>query len=143
MIDLIGKHGSENGMTQMIVALITGKESIQMLNGMVDVFLCGDPLVVAVLERFAILLRAVLCRLCCSEHCMRRQKVKGIRRGGLLAAMFVLYDGRIRLDALNDLLHSISSIFIADCIICSSQMSASKSISLHDSIRPASRKGIS
>lgn len=114
-----------------------------MLNGMIDMLLCGDPLVIAVMKCFTILLCAVLRRLCSSEHCMGRQKMECVRRGGLLAALFVLYDGCIRLDALNDLLHSIASMFIADCIICSSQMSASKSISLHDSIRPASRKGIS
>ena len=49
MIHLIGKHGAQNGMAQMIVALVAGEIGEQVLDGVVDMFFCGDTLVVAIL----------------------------------------------------------------------------------------------
>lgn len=49
VIDLISKHGAKNGMAQMIVGSIPGKVGIKMLDGMIDMFLDRDFLVVAFL----------------------------------------------------------------------------------------------
>lgn len=49
MIDLISKHGAKNGMAQMIVGSIPGEVGIKMLDGMIDMFLDRDLLVVAFL----------------------------------------------------------------------------------------------
>jgi len=49
MVHLIGEHGTQNGMTQMVVALIAGEIGEQVLDGVVDVFFWGNALVVAIL----------------------------------------------------------------------------------------------
>ena len=49
MIHLIGEHGAQNGMAQMVVALIAGEIGEQVLDGVVDVFFRGNALVVAIL----------------------------------------------------------------------------------------------
>ena len=49
MVHLIGEHGTQNGMTQMVVALIAGEIGEQVLDGVVDVFFRGNALVVAIL----------------------------------------------------------------------------------------------
>lgn len=97
-------------MAQMIVGSVPGEESIQVLNGMVDMLLGGDFRVVAVVEVLAVLFCAILSHLCGSEHGVQRQKVKSIGGCGLLAAMLILDNGCIRLNALNHLTHSDSSI---------------------------------
>ena len=60
MRHLIGKHRPEDGMAQMIVGSVPGEESIQVLNGMVDMLLGGDFRVVAVVEVLAVLFCAIL-----------------------------------------------------------------------------------
>ena len=49
MIHLIGEHGAQKGMAQMVVALIAGEIGEQVLDGVVDVFFRGNALVVAIL----------------------------------------------------------------------------------------------
>ena len=49
MIHLIGEHGAQDGMTQMIVAPVARKVGEQVLDGVVDVFFRGNALVVAIL----------------------------------------------------------------------------------------------
>ncbi len=119
-------------MAQMVVTFITGEERIQMLYRVVDVFLCGNTLVVAVLQCFIVFLRTVFRRLSSREHRMRRQEVERIRCIGLFAAVLVLYDGHIRLNTLNDMVHCTSPLLFP--------MMESKSISLQLSKRPALRR---
>ncbi|MBQ9168506.1 MAG: hypothetical protein IJX67_08895 [Oscillospiraceae bacterium] len=49
VIDLISKHGAKNGMAQMIVRCVPSKVGIEMLDGVVDMLLDRDLLVVAFL----------------------------------------------------------------------------------------------
>ena len=48
MVHLISKHGTQNGMAQMIVALIACQVGEQVLNGMIDMFLRRNAFVVSV-----------------------------------------------------------------------------------------------
>ena len=86
MIHLIGEHGAQDGMAEMVVALVARKVGEQVLDGVIDVFLCRDTLVIAVLWRLPVLFRALLGDLRRGEHGVGRQHVKGIGRGGLFAA---------------------------------------------------------
>ncbi len=123
MIDIICKHCAENGVAQMVVARITREERIQMLYRVVDVLLCGNTLVVAVQQRFIVFLRTIFRCLSNREHRMRRQEVERIRCIGLFAAVLVLYDGCIRLYALNNLVHSILAS-ISSIILSTSRMNS-------------------
>ena len=49
MIHLIGEHGAQDGMAEMIVAFIARKVGEQVLHSVIDVFLCRDALGIAVL----------------------------------------------------------------------------------------------
>lgn len=49
VIDLVSKHGTENGMAQMIVRCVPSKVGIEMLDGVVDMLLDRDLLIVAFL----------------------------------------------------------------------------------------------
>lgn len=89
MIDLEGKHRAQNGLHQMIIAGIAGEIGVKMLDGVVHMLFGGDLFVVAILLCFAVLLRAVFRNLRDGEYGIGQQKVKGIGRGGLLAAAFV------------------------------------------------------
>ena len=60
MIHLIGEHGAQDGMAEMIVALVARKVGEQVLDGVIDVFLCRDELVISVLWRLPVLFRALL-----------------------------------------------------------------------------------
>ena len=101
MIDLEGEHRAQNGVRQMIVAGIAGEIGIEVLDGMVYVFLGGDLFVVAVQLRFTIFFRAVFRDLRNGEDGIGRQKVKGIWRGGLFAAALVRFGRHIGLNAQN------------------------------------------
>lgn len=49
MIHLIGEHGAQDGMAEMVVALVACEVGEQVLDGVVDVFFRGNALVVAIL----------------------------------------------------------------------------------------------
>ena len=108
MIHLIGEHGAQDGMAEMVVALVARKVGEQVLDGVIDVFLCGDTLVIAVLWRLPVLFRALLGGLRRGEHGVGRQHVEGVGRGGLFAAHGVGLDGYVGLYA-QDYVHSASS----------------------------------
>ena len=101
MIYLIGKHRAQDGVRQMIITRITGKIGIEMLDGMVYVFLSRNLLVIAFQLCFAVFLRTVFRNLCGGEDGVGWQKVKGIRRSGLLAAALIGFHRYIRLNANN------------------------------------------
>ena len=101
MIDLEGEHRSQNGVCQMIVAGIIGEISVEMLDGMVYVFLSRNLLVIAFQLCFAVFLRTVFRNLCRSENGMWWKKVECIRCGGLLAAALIGFHRYIRLNANN------------------------------------------
>ena len=82
MIDLIGEHRPEDSVAQVVVALISGEVGEQVLDGMVNVFLRRNPLVISVEQRLVIFLRTVLGDLRSGEQRVRRQEVERIRRGG-------------------------------------------------------------
>ena len=86
-------------MAEMIVALVARKVGEQVLDGVIDVFLCRDELVISVLWRLPVLFRALLGGLRRGEHGVGRQHVKGIGRGGLFAAHGVGLDGYVGLYA--------------------------------------------
>lgn len=65
--DLIGKHRSEYRMPQMIVSIISCKEGIQMLNGMIDMFFYRYLGIVTMIEVFIILFGTVLCNTGCCK----------------------------------------------------------------------------
>ena len=108
MVNLVSKHGSEDGMAQMIVAFIACNIGKQMLDGVIDMFLSGNLLIVPVKKCFAILFGTIFGNLGSSEHSMRREEVKGIGCCGLSAAVFIGYGRYIRLYAGNDSHHSSS-----------------------------------
>lgn len=58
MIDLEGEHCPQDGMAQMVVALIPGQVGEQVLDGVVDVLLRRNLLVIPVEQCLAIFLRA-------------------------------------------------------------------------------------
>ena len=70
MIDLEGEHCPQDGMAQVVVALIPGKVDKQVLDGVVDVLLWRNLLVIPVEQCLVIFLCAVLGDLCRSEHGM-------------------------------------------------------------------------
>ena len=109
MLHLIGEHGAQDGMTEMIVALVARKVGEQVLDGVIDVFLCRDTLVIAVLWRLPVLFRALLGDLRRGKHGVGRQHVEGVGRGGLFATLRIGFDGHIGLYA-KDYGHSNSSI---------------------------------
>ena len=76
MIDLEGEHRPQDGVAQVVVALIPGQVSEQVLDGVIDVLLRRNLLVVPIEQRLAVLSRAVLGDLCRGEHGVRRQEVK-------------------------------------------------------------------
>lgn len=108
MINLKCKHGTEDGMAQMIIAFISGKEGEQMLNRVIHMLLCGDFLVIPIQKGFAILFCAVLGDLGSGEHSVRRQEMKRIGRRGLSAAMLVGFSRDVGLYAGYDRHHSSS-----------------------------------
>lgn len=130
MIDLEGEHRAQNGVRQMIVAGITCEISVEMLDGMVYVFLSRNLFVVAVQLRFTIFLRTVFRNLCCGENGMWRKIVECIRRGGLLAAALVGFGWRIGLNAQNHG-HKYSSFSI---MVSTSRMNSSSVLSQSGSI---------
>ena len=73
MVHLIGEHGAQDGMAEMIVALVARKVGEQVLDGVIDVFLCRDELVISVLWRLPVLFRALLGGLRRGEHGVGRQ----------------------------------------------------------------------
>ena len=82
-------------MTQMIVAPVARKVGEQVLDGVIDMFLRRNALVVAALWRLPILFRALFGDLRRCKHGMGRQHVEGVRRGGLFAALRELDDPKI------------------------------------------------
>ena len=60
MINLVGKHGPQDCMTQVIVAFISCQISKQMLDGVIDMLFCGNLLVISVQQCLTILLSTVL-----------------------------------------------------------------------------------
>lgn len=74
-------------MTQMIVAPVARKVGEQVLDGVIDMFLRRNALVVVALWRLPILFRALFGDLRRCKHGMGRQHVEGVRRGGLFAAL--------------------------------------------------------
>lgn len=95
-------------MAEMIVAFIARKVGEQVLHSVIDVFLCGDALVIAVLWRLPVLFRALLGDLRRGKHGVGRQHVEGVGRGGLFATHSVGLDGCVGLYA-QDYVHSASS----------------------------------
>ena len=95
-------------MAEMIVALVARKVGEQVLDGVIDVFLCRDALVIAVLWRLPVLFRALPGDLRRGEHGVGRQHVEGVGRGGLLAAHGVGFNGCVGLYA-QDYVYSTSS----------------------------------
>lgn len=89
MVDLIGEHCPQDRVAQVIIALVPGEIGKQVLDGMIDVLLRRNLLVVPIEQRLAVLLRAVLGDLRGGEQRVRRQEVESIRRGGLSAAVFM------------------------------------------------------
>ena len=89
MVDLIGEHCPQDRVAQVIIALVPGEIGKQVLDGMIDVLLRRNLLVVPIEQRLAVLLRAVLGDLRGGEQRVRRQEVESIRRGGLSAAVFI------------------------------------------------------
>ena len=124
MIDLIGEHRPEDGVAQVVVALVSGEVGEQVLDGMVNVFLRRDLLVIPVEKRLAILLRTILCNLSGSKQRMRRQEVERIRSGGLSASSLVDFSRHIRLNAQDHAHHSSPSL----------SSKSSKHIALQDSM---------
>ncbi len=112
MVDLIGEHRTKDRMAQMIVSLVPGEEGIQMLDRMIDMIFSRDSLVVSVLQRFTVFLSSVFCSFCRSEHCMGWEKVKCIGCSRLLAALGVFFNGCIRLNTLDNLVHQNTSAFL-------------------------------
>ena len=129
MIDLEGEHRPQNGMAQVVVALIPGQVSEQVLDGVIGVLLRGNLLVIPVKQRLPIFLRAVLGDLRSGEHGVRRQEVKRIRCSGLAAAILIDLSRNIRLDT-QDHAHYSS---------LPSSSSSSKHIALQDSMWPLRR----
>ena len=105
MIDLEGEHRPQDGVAQMVVALIPGQIGKQVLDGMVDVLLRGNLLVIPVEQRLPIFLRAVLGDLRGGEHGVRRQKVKRIRSGDLASYDYdnILRDKQRNINSLYEL----------------------------------------
>ena len=68
---IIGKHTADNGMPQMIIRVITGQISIEMLEGMIDMIFGGDLCIVPVAKGFAIFLCAIPGNLGGSKYCRR------------------------------------------------------------------------
>lgn len=101
MIYLIGKHRAQDGVRHMIITRITGKIGIEMLDGMVYVFLNRNLLVIAFQLCFAVFLRTVFRNLCRGENGIWWKKVECIRCGGLLAAALIGFHRYIRLNANN------------------------------------------
>ena len=96
-------------MAEMVVALVACEVGEQVLDGVIDVFLCRDALVIAVLWRLPVLFRALPGDLRRGEHGVGRQHVESIGRGGLFAALRIGFDGHIGLYA-KDYGHSNPSI---------------------------------
>ena len=128
MVNLAGKHGSENGMAQVIVALVSCEICKQVLNGMIDMLLGRNFLIVPVLQRLAVFLSAIFSDFGSCKDSMRREKVKGIGRCRLSASKLVGFGGHVGLYAGNDG-HSTPSF----------ASSLSKQSALHDSIQPLQR----
>lgn len=82
-------------MTQMIVAPVARKVGEQVLDGVIDMFLRRNALVVAALWRLPILFRALFGDLRRCKHGMGRQHVEGVRRGGLFAALRIGFGGYV------------------------------------------------
>ena len=101
-------------MAQVVVTFIPGKVGEQVLDGMVDVFLRRDLLVIPVEKRLAILLRTILRNLSGSKQRMRRQEVERIRRGGLSASSLVDFSRHIRLNAQDHAHHGVAVSVILD-----------------------------
>ena len=97
MIHLVGKHGSQDRVAEMIVALVASQICKQMLDGVIDMILSGNPLVVAAPKGFSILFSAVSRHLCSREYRIGRQKMEGVGRIGLLSSAIIGDDRRIGL----------------------------------------------
>lgn len=97
-------------MTKMIIAGIAGQMSIQVSQRMVDMIFFGNLGIVALAQRFIVLVRAVLGDTRRRKDSSRGQKVKTIRRIALPPARFIGNSGRIWIDALDNLLHRVSSV---------------------------------
>ena len=89
MINLEGEHRPQDGMAQVVVALIPRQVGEKMLDSVVDVLLGRDPLVIPIEKRLAVLLSAIFCHLSSGEQRVRRQEVERIRRCGLPTAVLV------------------------------------------------------
>lgn len=72
MVDFESEHGAEDRMAQVFVALVPRQIGVQVLNGMVDMLLSGDLLVIALLQGFPILFSAVFRHLSDGKHGVRR-----------------------------------------------------------------------
>ena len=80
LVYIVSKHSPYDCVTQVIVGRITGQVSIQMLNGMIDMFLYGNLCIVTGMYRLAILIRTVLSDFSSREHSGDREKMKTIWR---------------------------------------------------------------
>ena len=80
MVNLIGEHRPKDRVAQMVVRAVAGQISIQVLDGVIDMLLDRNFLVIAVVLCLPVLLRAVLCDGCRGEHRIGRQEVEGVGR---------------------------------------------------------------
>lgn len=80
LVYIVSKHSSYDCVTQVIVGRITCQVSIQMLNGVIDMFLYGDLCIVTLVECFPILIRTILSHFSSCEHSGDREKMKTIWR---------------------------------------------------------------
>ena len=138
MCNFIGKHGSNDGMSEMVVAFVSSKESVQMLKSMIDMFFDRYPGVVSVIKILTVLCGAILGDLGCGEHRMKWKQMKSVGRIRLLAAMLIGDDRRVGLYALYDLLtHGHSSISLIASL--TSRMNSDSDLPHSGSIRRTSR----